>query len=102
MKRILEKEKEIEEKQGEFEQMKEALAGALAEGVAAGQRELVETMKRGQNSTAKIIKPARPPAWTKNMTLEVYVKALEVWLTQNREIPELVKYQEVIETLKNI
>merc|ERR1712112_494060 len=49
---------------------------------------------------ATIMKAAKPPTWTKNMTLDMYIKAIEVWLTKNRGVPELNKYQDVIESLK--
>ena len=41
-----------------------------------GIREIVEMMDKKENRTAKIVKPARVPAWTKTMSLEVYLKAL--------------------------
>ena len=34
------------------------------------------------------------------MTLEVYLKALEVWMEQNKDIQEHVKYNDVVESLK--
>ena len=49
----------------------------------------------------KLVKPARVPTWTKTMTLDKYLKSLEVWMQQNRDVEEHVKFNEVIESLKN-
>ena len=38
---------------------------------------VIDSMKVKENRTAKLVKPARVPAWTKEMTLTVYLKALE-------------------------
>ena len=101
MKMLLEKEKEKVEKKEEVDHSgMERFATVISESFTAAQKPLIDAILTRQNGTAKIMKPVRPPAWTKNMTLEVYIKALEVWVTQNREMPELVKYQEVLETLK--
>ena len=40
------------------------------------------------------------PAWTKEMTLAVYLKALEAWMEQNKDMSEHVKFQDVIESQK--
>ena len=34
------------------------------------------------------------------MTLAVYLKALEAWMEQNKDISEHVRFQDVIESLK--
>ena len=34
------------------------------------------------------------------MTLAVYLKALEAWMEQNKDISEHVRFQEIIESLK--
>ena len=61
---------------------------------------VIDSMKVKENRTAKLVKPARVPAWTKEMTLAVYLKALEAWMEQNKDMSEHVKFQDVIESLK--
>ena len=98
MKLIIELKQKQEEKDDSagMEKFATLVAGAFT----MAQKPLIEAVLGRENRTAKIIKPARPPAWTKNMTLEVYLKALEVWMEQNKDISEHVKYNDVIETLK--
>lgn len=60
-----------------------------------------EAFKGSDRVTTKFVKPAKVPGWTKEMKLEVYLKALEVWMETNKDIGEGVKYQNVIESLKN-
>ena len=49
---------------------------------------------------AKLTKPAKVPSWTKDMSLETYVKQLTTWQQINEDIPEFGKYHELIEELK--
>ena len=37
---------------------------------------IIEAMKVKENKTAKLVKPAKVPTWTKEMILAVYLKAL--------------------------
>ena len=67
---------------------------------ADSQQKLIEAIQGKENRTAKIVKPARVPAWTKEMTWAVYLKALEAWMEQNKDLSEAVKYQDVMESLK--
>ena len=50
--------------------------------------------------TAKLTKPAKVPSWTKDMSLETYVKQLTTWQEINEDVPEYAKYHELIEELK--
>ena len=50
--------------------------------------------------SAKLTKPAKVPSWTKDMSLETYVKQLTTWQQINEDIPEFAKYHELIEELK--
>ena len=61
---------------------------------------LVEDIKGNESRTAKIGKPAKVPIWTKQMSLERYLKALEVWMEQNKDVSDSVRFHEVIESLK--
>ena len=38
--------------------------------------------------------------WSRNLTLETFVKQLETWLELNEEIPEFMKYNDLVESLK--
>ena len=49
---------------------------------------------------AKITKPAKVPTWTKKMSLETYIKQLTTWSEINVDVPENVKYHDLIEELK--
>ena len=71
VKELLEKDKEEVDHSG-----MEKFATVISEGFTAAQKPLIDAILKREDRTAKIIKPARPPAWTKNMTLEVYLKAL--------------------------
>ena len=50
--------------------------------------------------TNKLIKPAKVPSWSKGMQLRAYKKSIEVWMENNKDMPEAAKYQDIIETLK--
>ena len=41
---------------------------------------------------AKLTKPAKVPSWTKDMSLETYVKQLTTWQEINEDLPEFSKY----------
>ena len=72
----------------------------LVESQNANIATIIESMKVKETQTAKLVKPAKVPAWTKEMTLVVYLKALEAWMEQNKDMSEHVKFQDVIESLK--
>ena len=57
-------------------------------------------MKLKENKTAKLVKPAKVPVWTKEMTLAVYLKALKAWMEQNKDISEHMRFHDVIKLLK--
>ena len=48
----------------------------------------------------KLTKPAKVPSWTKDMSLETYTKQLATWQDINEDVPEYVKYHDLIEELK--
>ena len=50
--------------------------------------------------TNKLIKPAKVPSWSKGMQLRAYKKSIEVWMENNKDMPEAAKYQDIIESLK--
>ena len=54
---------------------------------------MIEAMK---GKTTKLVMPAKDPGWTKEMKLDVYLKALEVWMEMNKDVSEGVRFQYVI------
>ena len=61
-----------------------------------------ETCGVGDNNhcMAKVIKPAKVLTWTRNLSLETYVKQIETWSEINKDVPENMKYQDLIKSLK--
>ena len=66
----------------------------IAEAQNINMAAMIEAMK---GKTTKLVKPAKVPGWTKEMKLDVYLKALEVWMEINKDVSEVVRYQDVIE-----
>merc|ERR1711989_15675 len=65
------------------------------------QNEVTTAIKAIQiGTTNKLIKPAKIPVWSKGMQLTPFIKSLEVWMENNRELPDHSKYNEIIESLK--
>ena len=52
------------------------------------------------NKVTKLTKPAKVPSWTKDMSLETYAKQIATWTGINEEVPEYVKYHDLMEELK--
>ena len=52
------------------------------------------------NKPKLLTKPAKVPAWTKDLTLETYTKQIQTWSDVLEEIPEHVKYADLVENLK--
>ena len=48
----------------------------------------------------KVVQPAKVPTWTKVLTLETYSKQIQTWSDILEEIPEHVKYADLVENLK--
>ena len=69
----------------------------MTDAITKGNKEMCNVFKDRPN---KLVKPAKVPSWSKGMKLDVYVKALEVWMEMNKDISEAVRYQDVIESLK--
>merc|ERR1712115_121174 len=44
--------------------------------------------------------PAKVPVWSKGMQLTPFLKSIEVWIENNKDLPEHSKYNEIIESLK--
>ena len=52
------------------------------------------------NKPRLLTKPAKVPVWTKDLTLETYIKQIQSWSDVLEEIPEHVKYADLKESLK--
>ena len=52
------------------------------------------------NKPRLLTKPAKVPVCTKDFTLETYIKQIQSWSDVLEEIPEHVKYADLIESLK--
>ena len=49
---------------------------------------------------ARLTKPAKVPTWTKDITLETYMKQIEAWNDVNEDVPTNTKYHDFVENLK--
>ena len=67
---------------------------------------LVDSLKTKEEKTvsevrtAWVTKPAKVPSWTKDLTLETYIKQVETWNDVNEDVPSNTKYQDFVEGLK--
>ena len=52
------------------------------------------------SKVTKLIKPAKVLSWTKDISLETYVKQLATLQELNEDVPDYAKYHELIEELK--
>ena len=59
-----------------------------------------ETRGDTQTRTAKVIIPAKIPTLTKDLRFETYTKQVNTWSEINKDVPENLKYQDLIKTLK--
>ena len=69
----------------------------MTDAIINGNKEMYNGFK---DRPSKLVKPAKVPSWSKGMKLDVYVKALEVWMEMNKDVSEEVRYQDVIVSLK--
>ena len=51
----------------------------------------------GVTKVAQLTKPVKAPTWTKKMSLATYIKQLTTWSEINEDVPEHVKYHDLIE-----
>ena len=64
---------------------------------------LVESLKAKKDDVvrpARVTKPAKVPTWTKDISLETYIKQIETWNEVNEDVPTNTKYQDFVENLK--
>ena len=52
------------------------------------------------NKPKLLTKPAKVPMWTKDLMLETYIKQVQSWTDVLEDIPEHVKFADLIESLK--
>ena len=55
-----------------------------------------------RNSVTKLTKLIKVPTWSRNMALETFKKQLETWSEINEEIPEFIRFHDLMESLKVI
>ena len=53
-----------------------------------------------QARVTRLTKPVKVPTWSRNMSLETFIKQLETWSEVNDEVPEFMKYHDFVESLK--
>ena len=51
---------------------------------------------------SKLTKPAKVPSWTKDISLETFAKQIMTWTGIKEDVPEYVKFHDLIEELKEI
>ena len=47
---------------------------------------------------SKVIKTAKVPIWSKEMSLETFSKQISTWNEVNLDVPEYSRYQDLIES----
>ena len=58
------------------------------------------TTEAGINGVSKLTKPAKVPSWTKDMSLETYAKQIMTMTEMNEDVPESIKFHDLMEELK--
>ena len=67
---------------------------------------LVDSLKDRKEETvsgvriSKLNKPAKVPSWTRDLTLETYIKQVKTWNDVNKDVLVNTKYQDFVEGLK--
>ena len=69
----------------------------MTDAITKSNKEMCEVFRDRPN---KLVKPAKVPSWSKDMKLDAYLKALEVWMEMNKDVSEAVRFQDVRESLK--
>ena len=59
-----------------------------------------QVTEAGVNKVTKLTKPAKVPSWTKDMALETYAKQIATLTGINEDVPEYVKYHDLMKELK--
>ena len=49
---------------------------------------LIKNKEENAKQPSKVIKPAKVPAWSKDMSLEVFEKQIKAWIEINSDAPE--------------
>merc|ERR1712243_358204 len=69
--------------------------------IATSLQRMTETTINGNTIRPnKLVKQTKVPSWCKGMKYEAYKKSILVWVENNKDISEAVRYQDVIESLK--
>ena len=69
-------------------------------GDITGRKDDTEDAGTVESKPRLLTKLAKVPMWTKDIILETYTKQINTWSTVLKEIPEHVKYADLVESLK--
>ena len=72
----------------------------MKEPVTSGSSSGFSTKETRVNKVTKLTESAKVASWTKDMSLETYAKQIAIWTGINEEVPEYVKYHDLMEELK--
>ena len=59
-----------------------------------------EEDKAKPRNMARVVKPAKVPTWTKDVTLEMFERQLDIWKMSNVNVPENTQFKDLKESLK--
>ena len=60
----------------------------MTDAITKGNKDMCDVFKDRPN---KLVKAAKVPSWSKDMKLDGYLKALEVWMEINKDVSEAVR-----------
>jgi len=49
---------------------------------------------------ARVVKPAKVPIWTRDISSETFIRQLNIWQMSNADVTESTQYQDLVESLK--
>ena len=61
---------------------------------------LIRSREESAKQPSKVIKLAKVPNWSKEMSMETFEKQIKAWSEINEDVPEYSRYQDLIESLK--
>ena len=81
-----------------------AILSKLSEGLIATQTFQNTWIEKNEaksiSTTSKLVKPPKPPTWTKEMAFDTFQKQVRRWSNNEKQITEIDKYHDLIEELK--
>ena len=49
---------------------------------------------------SQMVKPEKVPTWSHDISLETFVRQLQIWQSSNRDVPVNSQYEDFVESLK--